>query len=277
MLIEMFLKTAAAPAVAVALLFFFFGKAPEPWRSRIQGIILAGGFILSACLLSGIPAWPPESGVASLIWVAIWFALYSWIPANAIARYLFRGTWIIVGIAMVVWQLRVEILNSQMQCRNILALVCVGWGMWSALERSVRLSHALTPIAMGMVTFTAASILFLFKGSLLMSQMLTSLAVITGGLAVLAWLFPKRVSLHSVFPFLSGFMAIFLVTGYVFLEIDPWLLVSLAIPFLGLLAKDLFSWASKSALTDAFVMLIIAAIPMGYVLYKVSLTSGPLY
>jgi len=276
-LIEMFLKTAAAPAVAVALLFFFFGKAPEPWRSRIQGIILAGGFILSACLLSGIPAWPPESGVASLIWVAIWFALYSWIPANAIARYLFRGTWIIVGIAMVVWQLRVEILNSQMQCRNILALVCVGWGMWSALERSVRLSHALTPIAMGMVTFTAASILFLFKGSLLMSQMLTSLAVITGGLAVLAWLFPKRVSLHSVFPFLSGFMAIFLVTGYVFLEIDPWLLVSLAIPFLALLAKDLFSWASKSALTDAFVMLIIAAIPMGYVLYKVSLTSGPLY
>lgn len=278
MIIEMFLKTAAAPAVVVALLFFFFGSAPEPWRSRIQGLIFAAGFVLSYCLLTGRPAWPPEGGAASLIWVAVWFSLFSWVtPPQSRLRSLFRGTFIIVGIAIAVWPLRIEILNSEMHCRNILALLCVGWGMWSALERSIRISHALTPVAMGMVTFTAASILFLFKSSLLMSQMLTALAVMTGGVAVIAWLFPRRLSLHAVFPFLSGFMAVFLVTGYVFLEINPWLLVAMSIPFLALLAKDLVSWASTSALTDALVMLVLAAIPLMYILYQVSLTSGPLY
>lgn len=278
MLIEMFLKTAAAPAVVVALLFFFFGSQPEPWRSRTQSVILAAGFIFSAYLLSGRPAWPPPGGAASLIWVAIWFALYGWlVPAHSGVKTVYRGIWIIAGVAMVVWQLRVSLLNSEMHARNILALICVGWGMWGALERSIRISHALTPVAMGMVTFTAASLLFLFKSSLLMSQMMTAMAVICGALSLIAWFFPRRISLHAVFPFLSGFMGVCLVTAYVFLDINPWLLVSLAIPFLALLAKDLFGWASTSALTDALVMLVISAIPLAYILWKVSLTSGPLY
>jgi hypothetical protein len=274
----MFLKTAAVPAVAVVILFFFFGLAPEPWRSRTQSLILAAGFILSCYLLNGMPAWPPEGGAPSLIYVALWFAVYPWIvPASTGWRFTLRGVWIVVGACIVLWTLRVSILNSPIYCRNILALIFVGWGMWSSLERSIRISHALTPVAMGMVTFTCASLIFLFKGSLLMSQMLTALAVIAGGIAVLAWWFPRRLSLHAVFPFLSGFMAVFLITGYIFLEIDPWLLVSLAIPFLALLVKDLFGWASTSALSDALVMLVLAAIPMSYILYNVSLTSGPLY
>jgi hypothetical protein len=274
----MFLKTAAAPAVVVTILFLLFGSAPEPWRSRTQSLILAAGFIMACYLLNGMPAWPPDGGAPSLIYVALWFALYPWVvPSSSGWRFGFRGVWIIVGAAIVLWNLRVSILNSELHCRNILALVCIGWGMWSSLERSIRISHALTPVVMGMVTFTCASVLYLFKSSLLMSQMLTSLAVISGGIAILAWLFPRRLSLHAVFPFLSGFMAVILITGYVFLDIDPWLLASLAIPFLALLVKDLFSWASTSALTDALVMLVLAAIPMSYILWKVSLTSGPLY
>lgn len=278
MLIEMFLKTAMAPAVVVGLLMLLFGSAPEPWRSRMQGLIVAAGFVASSYLLSGPPTWPPEGGAASLAWVAIWFGLFSWVAAPGTrAKTLFRGTWIIVGVILVVYKLQHAILNSPVQSRNVLALVCAGWGMWSALERGLRYSKPLTVVSMGMVTFTAASVLFLLESSLLMSQLMTSLAVLAGGLAVMAWLFSKRLSLHAVLPFLSGFIGVVMVTGYVFLDINPWLMLSLAIPCAALFLKDLFKLTSTSALTDAIVTIVLAALPLGYILWKVSLTSGPLY
>lgn len=278
MIVEMFLKTAITPAIAVALLILLFGSAPEPWRSRVQGLIVAAGFVFVAFLLSGAPSWPPPGGAGSLVWVAIWFGLFSWMsPPSSHVKTLYRGMWVIVGVIMVLWKLHHAILNSPIQSRNVLALICVGWGMWSSTERGLRVSKPLTVVSMGMITFTAASVLFLFESSLLLSQLMTSLAVICGGLAVIAWFFSKRLSLHAILPFLSGFMGVVLVTAYIFLDVNPWLLASLAIPFVALLLKDLFDLSSKSELTDALVTIAIAALPLSYILWRVSLTAGPLY
>lgn len=281
MIVEMFLKTAAAPAIAVAILIFLFGGAPEPWRARVQSLILALGFCAACYLLEGFPPWPPQGGAASLTFVALWFAFFNWVaPPGSLARYMLRGFWIVCGTAIACWSLAVQIINSPMQSRNVLALVCLSWGMWSSVERTSRQSgkaHAVTPVTVAMVSMTAASLLFVFKGSLLMSQMLTAMAVLTGALGALAWLVPSRLSVHAIYPLLAGMFGVFLICGFIFLEIDPWLLISMAIPFGVLLFKDLFRLQAASPFTDAFVTLMVSALPLSLILFHVFQTSGPLY
>jgi hypothetical protein len=277
-LIDLFLRTAAAPAFVVAVLFLLFGHAPEPWRARIQALIFAGGFWVGCYLLTGYPPFPPHGGAPSLVWVAVWFAGYSWVaPRGAAIRYLMRGIWVAGGVIIAIWSLRENILTSGLLSRNILAFVFLGWGMWSLLERSVKASHVLTPIALSVVSLTAASILFVLQGSILMSQMLTTLAVITGALAIIAWLWPARLSLHALFPFLGGLFGVFLVTGYIFLDANPYLVMSMAIPFLVLGFKNAFGFKASSAFADAATSIVIAAVPLGIILYKTFLASGPLY
>ncbi len=278
MMVEMFLKTAAAPAVAVTVFCFLFGSAPEPWRSRVQALLFAAGFAGACYLLNGFPPWPPTGGAPSLVYAAFWFALFSWVaPPGSVARYLLRGIWIVVGAVFAVWSLRMNILKSPLQSRNVLALLLLAWGMWSILERSQRGSHPVTALAAGMLSFVAASFLFLFNASLLMCQMMVCLAVMTGGMCVLAWLFPRRLSLHAIFPFIAGLFGVFLISGYIYLDINPWLLIEMAIPFFILLLKDLINQKSKSPLAEAVLTVLAGALPLGYILMNVYKTSGPLY
>jgi hypothetical protein len=277
-LVEIFLKTAAAPAILVAVLFFLFGTAPEPWRARVQSLLLAFGFCIGCYLLTGFPPWPPTGGAASLVWVALWFALFPWVaPHGSGVRYILRGAWVFIGTAIAIWSLREPIMASQVSSRNVLALMCLTWAIWSILERTAKSSHILTPISMAMLSYTACSLLFVLKGSILMSNMVTTMAVITGGVAAISWIFPTRISLHALFPFLSGFLGVCLITAYIFLEIEVWSLVEMAIPFFVLLLKDLFKRHSSSAFAEAVVCLAIAMIPLGFILYRTFQTAGPLY
>lgn len=278
MLAEIFLKSAAMPAALVAVLFFLFGKAPEPWRARMQGFAIFLGFAIGCYMLTGFPPWPPTGGASSLVWVALWFAIFPWVvPQNSALRYGLRGVWVVVGVSISIWTLKDALLANRAHTQNVLALMLVGWATWSILERSVKSSHLLTPIALACLASTATSLLFVFKASALMSQMMTVFAVVTGGLAAIAWLFPSRISLHAVFPFLSGFFGVCLATGYVFLDINPWLLFAMAIPFAVLLFKDIARKRSGSALIEALISLVIAAIPLSWILYDVYKTAGPLY
>lgn len=274
----MFLKTAALPAIVAAVLFFLFGTAPEPWKARIQALIIAFAFFATCFLLTGFPEWPPTGGVAALVYVAFWFALYPWVAPEAPGiRYVLRGIWVLVGSVLVLWPLHNQILENPIHLRNCVALMLLGWGMSSILIRSQQNSHPLTVLVVPMVSIAASSILFVFHGSVLLSQMLTALSVVAGAIAALSWIFPQRISSFGVYNFVAGFFGVCLVTAYMFLDSNPWTLAAMAVPYGVLLLKDLVTAKRASAFKEALIVLIVSVLPIAYLLYSEFKAAGPLY
>lgn len=277
-LVALFIKSALAPALLGAFLVFLFGSAPEPWRARIQALIFAGVFACGFYVLSGVPPFPPQGGVPSLMWLGFWFAVYAWcMPRSTGVRYLVRAVWLLVALAISLWPLHREIFRYPMELRNLAAIALLALALWSVLERTAHRIHPISWAGLSAVSMTAASFLFLFRGSALLSQLTTNLAVFAALLALGAFVCPRRLSVHGVIPFLGGFFGVFLLVGLFYVEIRPWELVAMALPFLVLLICDLLPKISRSALVEAGVLAMVSGAPLAFLLWHIYKSTGPLY
>jgi hypothetical protein len=275
-LVKMFLTSTAVPAVLVGLACGLVGGGKEPWRGRLQAVFLALGYLVGAYVLLGRLSWPPADVSEAFSFAALLLAVFVLIrPKDLSQRYGARAVFVVACGALVLWPLRAG-LNDMLHYRNLLAFFCLGLGVWSIVERSAHRVTRVTLVLLPLIAATAVSLLLLFSASASFSQLVTILCGILGALLVLAVLKPERVSEDGVTPFISVFVILFMAFGHFYLDVNPWHMIYLCLPYLLLWIR---AWipVPKHRLVEPLVFGLISALPLGYFLWTVFQKSGPLF
>jgi hypothetical protein len=205
--------------------------------------------------------------LASFIFVA---------PRQSGPRYLLRAAYVVIVGVVILWHIR-GAMDSMVHKRNALAFFFLGLGLWSIVERGSGKISLPGLIGLPLVSSTALSLMLLFKGSASLSQQATTLCALFGGLALIGLIWPKRIAVEALIPFLSVFVVGFMAGGHFYLDINPWHMVFLAFPYLVLWMRGAMFFVPKAPLTEAIVLVVMGAAPLAYFLYEVYKTSGPLY
>jgi len=275
-LVALFLNSAVVPAVITAIVFFLLGGLSDPLRARLQSLIFALGFAYGSYVLVGRLNFPPSDvseafSVAALALAA--FVILS--PRPVGARYLIRAVFVLAIGAMALWPIH-ESLHGTVHLRNMLAFFFLGLGTWSILEQATQRVQSLTLLALPLVAATALSFLLLFKGSASMSQQVSVLCTMLGAVASIALVFPRRVSMASFLPFVSVFVVLFMTAGHFYLDINPWHMIYISLPFGILWVRGWIPFIPRRPLPEALLLSIISAIPLGYFLWTIYQVTGPL-
>ena len=272
-----FLESAALPAILVALGFFIVGGRGDPFRARLQSLFFTAGLMAGSYVLVNRLTFPPRDVNEAFSWVAAALMIFIWISPRPIGqRYLVRALFV-VGIGfLTLWQIH-DSLHGRVALRNLLAFFFLALGVWSIVEKSAQKVKPLTLVALPLISATALSLLLLFKGSASLAQLVSIVCALLGGVLAVALVTPNRVSLAAVMPFVSVFLVAIMACGHFYLDINPWWMIYLCIPFLLLWIRGWIPFVPHSPIGEAVMLGCIALIPMGYFLWNVYKTSGPLY
>lgn len=272
-----FIKSALLPAGGVALLCFLVGGRSDPFRARLQALFWALGFSVGTYVLVGRLSFPPHDVNESFTWAALLLVVFVWIsPKPTGQRYLVRAIFVVALGLLSLWSIRSS-LHGEVQMRNLLAFFFLGLGLWSILEGAAQKVQPLTMIVLPLISATALSLLLLFKGSASMSQIVSVLCACLGGLAAITLIFPRRISMAAVLPFVSVFIVLFMADGHFYLEINPWHMIYLCLPYLALWTRRVIPFVPRKAIPETVILGLISGAPLGYFLWEVYKSSGPLY
>ncbi len=277
-IVQLFVKSAALPGLAVALVVFALGGMKDPWRTRLQGLVVALGFFGGSYLLLGRVNFPPRDGGETFAWAALVLAAFVfWNPKPLGPRYLVRGLVVLAIGYVMLYPLRAQIVNP-MYHRNLIAFFCLGLGVWSILERasgSVRLS---TLILLPLIAASGLSLFLLFSASASLSQLATILCAILGGLFLVACVWPARIAKSAIIPYLSAFVILMMAAGHFYLEgVNPWHLIYLCIPFVWIWIRSWLTFIPESIVAEAVILGALSLAPLAYFLYNKGVAAGPLY
>lgn len=272
-----FLKSAALPAVVVTLLFLAVGGLKDPWRARLQSLFLALGFMAGGYVIIKGLSFPPHDVNEAFSWSALALVLFVWISPRAVgSRYLVRALFVVALGLLTLWPIH-ESLHGPIHLRNLLAFFFLSLGAWSILEKAAQKVQPLTLLALPLISASGLSLLLLFKGSASMAQLVSVLCALLGGILVLTLIFPKRASVAAVLPFVSVFIILFMVCGHFYLNINPWFMIYLCIPYLLLWIRSWIPFVPHHPIGETLVLGGIASIPVAYFIWNVYQTSGPLF
>lgn len=272
-----FIKSAALPGLIVAVLFFIVGGRKDPFRARLQALVWALSFCLGAYVLIGRIGFPPYDVNEGFSWCALALAVFVLVSPQAVgSRYLVRALFVLALGFLTLWPIH-STLTAGFHLRNLLAFFCLGLGVWSIMERAAHTVQPLTYIALPLISATALSLLMMFKGSASFAQILSVVCTLLGAVLVLAWWSPRRVSVTGMIPFVSVFIITFMAAGHFYLDINPWFMIYLSVPFFVLWVRRVIPFLPRHPLAEVTVMGLIAGIPVGYFIWTIYQAAGPLY
>ena len=272
-----FLKSAVAPAIAVGLLFLLVGGRKEPLRACLQAIIWAVAFSAGAYVLVGRLTFPPYDVNEGFTWCALALALFVCISPRPVgSRYLVRALFVLALGYLTLWPIH-DSLGSHVHLRNLLAFFFLALGTWSILECSADRVKPPALIALPMISATALSMLLLFKGSASFAQLVSVMCALLGAVLAVALIAPQKVSSTGILPFVSVLIVAFMAAGHFYLEINPWFMIYLALPFLVLWMRRWIPFVPQQAIGEAVMLGLIAGVPLIYFVWSVYKASGPLY
>ncbi len=265
------------PALVVGVLLFLTGGLKEMLRTRVQSLIFALGFMVGGYLLIGRLSLPPSDASEAFSWSALLLAGFILIyPKPQSTRYLLRGIFVLVLGALLLWPIRQQISNP-VHFRNLVAFFCLGLGLWSITERAAGSVRPATAVLLPLISATAVSVLLVLKGSASFSNFVTILCALLGVALVIALFFPQRLSIKALTPFLSAFVVMFMAAGLFYLDINPWWLIFLALPYLFLWIREWLTFIPQNPLAEGLILGLLSAAPLVYFLKGVFVTAGPLY
>jgi hypothetical protein len=177
--------------------------------------------------------------------------------------------------ALALWPTRAS-LHGYANMRNLAAFFFLALGTWSIVERASGQLQSLTMIVLPIISATALSVFLMFKGSASMSLLVSILCSLLGAVAVLTLVMPKRVSLAAVLPFMSVFIILFMASGHFYLDINPWHMIFLCLPFLLIWFRNWIPFVPRKPIPETIILGAASAAPLGYFLYTVYQTVGPL-
>lgn len=272
-----FLKSAALPAAVASVLLFLVGGMRDPMRARLQATIWATAFVGGCMVLVSRLNFPPTDVNEGFSWIAILLALFIWISPVAVgSRYLLRALFVVAIGLLSLWQIRSS-LGGYVHQRNMLAFFFLGLGTWSIVERSSQKVQTLTLMTLPMISATALSLILLFKGSAVLSQILSVACTLYGGVFAISLVAPAKISKAAVLPFVSIFLISFMAIGHFYLDINPWTMIYLCLPFLVLWIRNWIPFVPRQPIAEAVVLGAVSAIPLGYMVWNIYQTSGPLF
>jgi len=271
-----FIKTALAPALAVGIVFLLVGGLSDPLRARIQSVVWALAFTVGAYFLVGRLSFPPTDVNEAFSCGALLLAGFVLIsPKGVDVRYLTRAIFVVALGALALWPIRAS-LHGYAHYRNLAAFFFLALGTWSIVERASSQLQTLTMIVLPIISATALSVFLMFKGSASMSQLVSVLCALLGAVAFLALIKPKRVSMAAVLPFISVFIILFMASGHFYLDINPWHMIYLCLPFLLIWFRGYIPFVPRRPIPEAIILGAASAAPLGYFLYTVYQQVGPL-
>lgn len=275
-LVAAFIKSALIPALVVLAIFVITGRLKEPWRSRIQGLSVALAFALGAYTLISRLNFPPHDVLESLMLAALLLAVFVfWNPRALGERYVIRGLFVLALFALVLWPLRNSI-SSPAYHRNILAFFCLALGVWSIVEKSAGKMRPSTLILLPLIALVGLSLMILFKSSASFSQTVGVMCAILGGLLLLAMIKPAWIGLGGLLPFVSVFVIMLMVAAHFYLDINPWHLIYMCLPFLVMWIREWLGFVPQKTVPEAIILGGLSAAPLTYFVYQMGVSIGPL-
>jgi hypothetical protein len=276
-IVAAFIYSAAVPAVLVAAGVVMVGRMGEPWRTRLQGLIFASGFAGGAYYLLSRLSFPPSDAGEAFIWAAALLSAFVVIsPAGQGRRYMLRALFVLALGALLLWPLR-QTVFSPVNYRNLVAFFCLGLGVWSITEQSSGKVKPLSFFALPLIALGSLSVFMLLRSSASLSQLVAIPAAICGGLAAVSLVFPAMISRYAFVPFLSVFVVLLITAAQFYLDVNPWHLIYLCLPFLVLWVRDWLVFIPRSQIGEALGLGLLAGAPLAWFLYSLSVNSGPLY
>lgn len=270
-------KSAALPALVVTILYFLIGGMKEPVRTRLQGLVFAFGYFVGAFLLLDRVGFPPRDVSETFGWAALVIGLFIlWNPQPLGTRYLVRALVVLALFAIVLWPLKDQIAKP-MYHRNLVAFFCLALGTWSIIERTAGAVRISTLILLPLISAISLTWLMLSSSGASLAQMVTLLCSALGGLFVLACLFPNRIGRSAIVPFLSSFVAMMMVAGHFYYDINPWHLIYLCLPFLVLWLRSWLTFVPSHPIAEALILGGLSALPLAYFVYNTGVKTGPLF
>jgi hypothetical protein len=276
-IVAAFVRSALLPAFVAALAILGFGFLKEPWKARGQAVILALAFAFGAYLLIGRLNVPPTDAGESFSLAALALAVFVFVRPHHIGhRYLLRGLFVLILGGIVLYPLR-QTLFTPVHYRNLLAFFCLALGVWSIVEKASLKVRPVTLILLPLIAATALSLIMLFKASASFSQLVTCACALFGASLVIALLRPKALSLVAIVPFLSVFVILMMIAGHFYLDINPWHMIFLCLPYFVLWIRDWFGFVPQKTVSEALVFGLVSGAPLAYFIYDVGIHAGPLY
>ena len=276
-IVEGFIRSAAIPAAAVAAAVFACGGMKEPLRARVQGLLIAVGFIVGHYILIGRLGFPPGDAAESISYAALGCAVFVLVfPTVQQAPYAMRALFVLVLGGLVLWHLGAK-LGAQPYFQNTIAFFCFGLGVWSIIERNVERVNLLSMIGLSLIVASCLSFILLFGASASFSQMTSILCTILGGLMVISLIWPGKISKAAVVPFVSIFVVLIMAAGHFYLDINPWKMVIICIPFVFIWIRSWFPFIPKNPIVEFVFLAIMALIPLSYFMWDSFVKAGPLY
>lgn len=271
-----FLKTSAIPALGMAIAIYFLGGRVDPWRSRLQALAWALAFVVGSFVMFGRLSFPPYDVSEAFSWVAFGLVIFVWVgPRSVNLRYMVRALFVVGLGALCVWQIR-ESLVGPIHLRNMLAFFFLGLGVWSIMEKAAQKVKPLTLVLLPLVAATGLAGLLMLKGSASMAQQMGVVCTLLGVATALALFVPKRLSIAAMLPFVSVFLILFMASGHFYLDINPWFMVILCVPFFVLWIREWIPLVPRHPIAEAAILGLISAAPLGYFLWTIFKTSGGL-
>jgi hypothetical protein len=271
------LKSAVAPALVVVVGFFLLGGLRDPLRARLQATLWALAFAAGLYVLVGRLEMPPHDVNDAFLWVGLLLALFVWVrPQGLGSRYVLRAIFVLAIGLLTLWPIH-ESLTGYVQQRNLLAFFFLALGIWSITERSSQKTQTLTLITLPLISAGSLSFLLMVKGSAALSQIVSVVCALYGGLAVLLLFAPKRVAKMAVLPFTSVLLIAFMAVGHFYLDINPWLLIALCLPYFFLWIREWLVFVPRQPFFEALILSVLAAAPVVYLMWKIYQENGPLY
>lgn len=273
-----FLRSAFVPAVVVTAAVFFTGALKEPVRARLQALLIALGFAAGSFVLLGRLGLPPGDVSESLTYAAGLCAVFVLMfPLVHQAPYLARALFVAGLGALVIWHLGAGALRGEGPVRNMLAFFCLGLGVWSIVERNSQRLNTLSLLGLPLIVATCLSFVLLFGASAVLSQIVAVLCAILGGLFALSIFWPGKVSKAALVPYVSVFVVAMMAAGHFHLDINPWKMVILCIPYLFIWTRAWYPFIPANPIVEFLILAILSLMPLGYFVWDSFVQAGPLY
>lgn len=277
-IVAAFIRSALVPGFLAAAACFAVGGMKDPMRARLQGLIIAVAFFAGSYLLLGRVNFPPHDVAETFGWAGLVLGLFVCVMPKALGpRYLVRALVVLAIGAVIFWPLRATILQP-VNYRNLVAFFCLSLGVWSILERASGTVKISTLILLPLIAATALSFFLLFSASASLSQLVTVLCAILGGLLLIGLFFPGRLAKWALIPFVSSLIVTMMAAGHFYLSgVNPWHMIYLCIPFLVLWIRSWLTFVPESIWAEALILGLLAAAPLVYFIYNKGVAAGPLY
>jgi hypothetical protein len=239
--------------------------------------VWALGMVAGCYVLIGHLNFPPRDVNEAISWSTLALVAFVWLgPHDQGRRYMVRAVFVVALGLLTLWPIH-ESLHGHVQMRNLLAFFFLALGTWSIIEKVTQKVQPLTLIALPMICATALSLLLMFKGSASMAQMVSVICALLGGVLAVALVAPGRVAVAAIMPFISVFIILFMVCGHFYLDINPWFMIYLCVPYLVLWIRGVIPFIPHRPIGEALSLGVLSALPLIYFIWTVYKTAGPLY